>query len=147
MMSGDSRSCSNVVETENKLQQYMKINKRICKQLSKQRVEIDNLKNTLRATESELVRLRILCQSYKVKCDSMNDLFATSVSSVTAVLQSNLETFAKQSEKPVDERGNLLIGQLNSISRNVDNPRRVSKSFGSVKNRSQRRNNKSKCVC
>lgn len=151
-MSEKNRSSSNVVEADadNKLKQYMQINKQISRQLTTQRIEIANLKHTLRASDCEIFRLRIECNKWKTKYETLTNLYVTHVTSVTTVLQSNADTFSKLSEKSVDERCNSLISQVGGspepVSQKVDGSRRVSKSFDSVKNRSQRRNSESKCI-
>ncbi|XP_037028304.1 clumping factor A-like isoform X2 [Bradysia coprophila] len=149
-MGENNRSSSIVVEdVDSKLKQYMLINKQISRTLSTQRIEISTLKNALRASEAELMQLRMDCCKYQTKYDEITKLYITHVTSLTCILKTNADTFNSISgANNLHETCNALVDQIvgspkSSVPQNVDNSRRVSKSFDSNKSRSQRRNDDS----
>ncbi|XP_037047275.1 clumping factor A-like isoform X6 [Bradysia coprophila] len=149
-MGENNRSSSIVVEdVDSKLKQYMLINKQISRTLSTQRIEISTLKNALRASEAELMQLRMDCYKYQTKYDEITKLYITHVTSLTCILKTNADTFNSISgANNLHETCNALVDQIvgspkSSVPQNVDNSRRVSKSFDSNKSRSQRRNDDS----
>lgn len=153
-MGENNRSSGSAVEDiDNKLKQYMLINKQISRTLTMQRMEISNLKNSLRMSEAEGMNLRIECHKWKKQCESMTKLYIAQVESITGTLQSNTNSFNRLSRGSLADSCNALVDQIESspktqAPRNVDSSRRVSKSFESTKNRSQRRNDQSKyCTC
>ncbi|KAG4076286.1 hypothetical protein HA402_014835 [Bradysia odoriphaga] len=150
-MGENNRSSSIVAEdVDSKLKQYMLINKQISRTLTTQRIEISTLKNSLRACDAELMQLRLDCYKYKTKYEELSQMYITHVNSLTCVLQANLDTYNTYKGTSVanlHETCNALVDQIvnspKSVPQNVENSRRVSKSFDLNKNRSQKRNDES----
>lgn len=134
-------------EIDDKLNQYMLINKQISKTLTKQRLEIASLKNSLNNSASDIINLRIENHKWKSKFQALRELHINFIQSVTTELQTNADKINSISVDDNDENeiSNPLTGRSAAkLSKSTDDSRRVSKSFESAKNRSDRTNSDSK---
>lgn len=134
-------------EIDDKLNQYKLINKQISKTLTEQRVEIASLKNSLNNSASVMLNLRNENHKWKSKFEALRELYIDHINSATIELQTNADKINSISvgDNNKNESSNPLASlSAAKLSKSTDDSRRVSKSFESAKNRSERTNSDSK---
>lgn len=130
-------------EIDDKLSQYMLINKQISKTLTKQRTEISNLKNSLVDSSSENMRLKMENHKWKNKFHVLRKIYIEHIQSITSELQSNADKINSLSDgegigNENESSNSLARRSLENPSKSTDNSRRLSKSFELAKSRSTR---------
>ncbi len=140
-----SRHDQSVEDVDNKLRQYMLINKQISKTLTTQRYEIANLKNSLRTSTSDILSLQLECHQWKNKFNEIRKMYVEHLQSMTSELQINFDKINSladdcnaQNTARLDEF--LASSPTTNLSKSVDSSRRVSKTFEATKNRSDKVN-------
>lgn len=141
----NDRSDCDPEDVDDKLKQYMLINKQISKTLTSQRVEIANLKKMLRASTSEVIAVQMESHNWKQKFHAIRKLYIDHIQSITSELQINADKINGLSDIVDDTvNSNPVLSQsgagTTNTSKNTDDSRRVSKSFETTRNRSERTN-------
>lgn len=140
--SGNQSSHHNEIEDDDKLKQYMLINKQISKTLTTQRLEIANLKGLLRISTSEMMQVQNECLTWKKKFFHLRQMYVDHIESMSNEIQTNAAKLTSLSDDGNDETGksNRFVDQSvtnpTNASKNANDSRRLSKSFNSTKNRS-----------
>lgn len=132
-------------DEENKLKQYMIINKQISKTLSVQRIEIAKLKLDLKDSTSQNIALEIENHKWKKKCFELRKMYVDHMQSIYGEFQKNAAKITNLSDNGFGE-DELQIFDLSidqsaarrkSASKRNDRSR-ISKSFESASKRSSR---------
>lgn len=137
-------------EVDDKLHQYMLINKQISKTLTVQRIEIAKLKKKLNDSTLNSMNLQIENNHWKMQFRALSQMYVEHNNSVYGAVSANINKFHIKFGEDIVGNGSSSAGRSvaepepTTLSRSADYSRRVSKSFESIKNRSVKQYSESK---